>query len=537
LISKANSKPIQTLAHATLIIAFFSLLSKIVGLVRLNVLTAEFHAGQTLDVFYAAFRVPDFIFNLLILGTLSAAFVPVFCDYLVKSKEQAWEIASTIFNLTLVVMGLLSVALIVFAPIFVSLVVPGFSPDKQVDVVLLTRIMALSPLLFSLSSIFSSVLNSFKKFTVVALVPIVYNLSIIFGALVLYPRMGLSGLGWGVVMGAALHMIIQLPSAMVAGFRWRIASWNINLPGVRRIITLYIPRIFGMDASQISLLISTIVGSGLAAGTVTYYNLAYDLQTLPLSIIAVSFAVVAFPLLSDSFARADRQTFKEVFNINLSQILYLMIPISALMLILRAQLVRLAFGRGEFGWEATVLTLSTFGFFTVSLFAQSLLPLFSRAFYAMHNTVIPVGIGLVSAGANIALAIALTRYYGLGVEGLAIAFSASVILNLLLLFIFLEIKFGNLVDFDLVYKILKITVATIAMGIAAYGTLFGVDPFLDTRTVVGLLLQTASAGIVGAATYFVVGFFLKIPESRHFITAGRNWLSKLRTAFVRFPGV
>lgn len=530
------SKNRSTLARATITIAFFSLLSKIVGLLRLNILTSEFSAGDTLDIFYAAFRAPDFLFNLLILGTFSVAFIPVFCEYLVKDRRQANELASNILNITLLVMGGLAVLLIVLAPVFVSLIVPGFSPEKQIDVTMLTRIMALSVLLFSLSSVFSSILNSHKRFTVVAAVPVVYNLAIIFGALVLYPVFGIAGLAWGVVLGAFLHLVLQIPSAISAGFRWRPVL-NFSSSGVKKIAKLYIPRIFGMDVSQISLLVSTIIGSSLAAGSITFYSLAYDLQALPLGVIAVSFAVVAFPTLSEAFAKNDQQAFREVFNINLSQILYLIIPLSALMLVLRAQIVRLVLGRGQFGWEETISTISVFGFFVISLFAQSLIPLFARAFYAMHNTVVPVTASFITAAVNIVLALILIKVYGFGVSGLAIAFSASVFVNLMILFATLEVKFGNLVDIQLVYKMLKITAATVVMGSVVYGSLFIVAPAVDTHTVLGLLIQTIIAAVLGGFVYLGAGMLLNISESRHMITTGRQWLKKIVTAFSRLPGL
>lgn len=524
------------LTRATIIIAFFSLLSKLTGLLRMNVLTSKFEAHDTLDIFFAAFRVPDFLFNLLILGTLSAAFIPVFSEYLLKNKEQAWRLASSILNLTFIIIGTLALIMVIFAPIFISLVVPGFDDAKQTSTVILTRIMSLSVLFFSLSSVFSSILNSHKKFTLVAAVPVVYNLAIIFGAIFLYPIFGINALAYGVVLGAFLHMALQIPRAFSLGFRVRPVL-ELNTPGLKKVAKLFIPRIFGMDSSQISLLISTIIGSGLASGSVTFYSLAYDLQSLPLGVVAVSFAIVAFPLLSESFAKKNKNDFRLIFNSALSQILYFIIPLSALMLVLRAQIVRLVLGRGQFGWEETVMTISVFGFFVVSLFAQSLIPLFARAFYAMHNTVIPVVTSFVTAIVNITLAVIFTKVYDLGVTGLAMAFSLAVIVNLMILFTFLEIKFGNLVDIGLIYKILTILVSTVIAGSVAYGSLFVSVTFLDTHTVIGLFIQAVIATVLFGAVYLGAGSILGIAESRHIVTTSKSWLNKIRSAFARIPGL
>ncbi|MCL5435838.1 MAG: murein biosynthesis integral membrane protein MurJ [Patescibacteria group bacterium] len=520
-----------SITRATLIIAFFSLLSRVLGLFRDRIFAASFGAGQTLDVYYAAFRIPDFLFNLLILGTLSAAFIPVFTSYRVKDEPTAWRIANSIFNLTLLVMGALSLVLVAAAPLVTRLIVPGFSGDALNATIKLTRIMLLSPFFFSLSSVFSSILNSYKRFALVAALPVVYNLSIIFGVLFLYPTLGLPGLAWGVVLGAFLHMLLQLPSLFSTGFRWR-PILELQLSGVKRIAKLFLPRVLTMDFSP---LIASAVGSLLPAGSIAVYNLANNLQSVPLGVFAVSFATAAFPVLSEAAAKQEHITFKKVFNETLAQILYLMIPLSALMLVLRAQIVRLILGAGRFSWEDTVWTISALGFFVLSLFAQGLIPLLTRAFYSLHNTTVPVITGFLSAVVNIWAAVYFTSTLHLNVAGLALAFSVASLVNFLLLFVWLEIKFGNLISAGLILNIEKIVVGTLSMGVVAYATLYAVAPFLNTRTGVGLGLQTLAALVAGGLTYWLVGFALNLTESRHILAASKSWLVKIRNAFVRSP--
>ena len=517
------------MTRATLIIALFSMLSRLVGLLRDRIFASHFGAGETLDVYYAAFRVPDFLFNLLILGTLSAAFIPIFTSYRVKNEETAWRIANTIFNLTFFAMGVLSIFLVGLAPLVVKIIVPGFSAEKMEATVAVTRIMLLSPFFFSLSSVFSSILNSYKRFAVVAALPVVYNLSIIAGAIFLYPRFGLAGLAWGVVIGAFLHMLLQIPSLLRTGYRWRPVL-ELQQSGVKKIAKLFLPRILTMDFSP---LIASAVGSTLSVGSIAVYNLANNLQSVPLGVIAVSFATVAFPVLSEAAAKQDSGKFRTVFNETLAQILYLMIPLSALMLVLRAQIVRLILGAGLFTWEDTIWTISTLAFFAISLFAQGLIPLLARAFYSLHNTVAPVVTGLVSAVVNIFAALYFTSHFGLGVSGLALAFSVASVLNFLMLFIWLEISFGNLISAKLILNVEKIIVSTLGMGIVAYATLYAVAPIVDTRTVAGLTLQTLSALVIGGVTYWFLSFIFGLPEGRHVFATAKLWLIKFRNAFVR----
>ncbi|MDP2933363.1 MAG: murein biosynthesis integral membrane protein MurJ [bacterium] len=517
------------IAQTTLLIAFFSLLSRVVGLFRDRIFAGQFGAGDTLDVYYAAFRIPDFLFNLLILGTMTAAFIPVFAAYRLKDENAAWRLGNTIFNLTFLAMVFLSAVLFLFAPALLHLIVPGFSGEKLEQTLQLTRIMLVSPVFFALSSVFSSILNTFKKFVVVSILPIIYNLAIVFGILVLYPKFGPKGLAFGVVLGAFLHLLLQLPALMRIGYRWSPVL-DLKSGGVARFIKLFVPRIFTMDFSPI---IASAIGSLMAVGSITAYNLANNLQSVPLGVFAISYATVAFPHLADAAAKGDRDLFRKIFNSNLSQILYLMVPFSLLLLVLRAQIVRLLLGTGHFGWQDTIMTISALEFFALSLFSQGLVPLLTRAFFSLRNTVAPVITGLVSALINLFLAWFLVNRYNMGVAGLALSFSVSSIANLLMLFGWLEFKYGNLIDRFLILKIEKILVATVAMAISSYATLYLVAPFVNTRTVVGLGFQTLISLVVGMLVDLGFGYILNLSESRHIVRTTSTWLAKLRVAFFR----
>src|SRR3989344_2409750 len=251
---------------AAFILGVASLLSRLVGLVRERVFTTQFGAGDTFDVFVAAFRMPDAIFNLVVIGALSAAFIPLFTEKLVKHRDakDAFAFASSILNLIMVAVALLGLVYALTAPWLVPLITPGFSGEKLELTIMLSRIMALQPIILAISFVASGVLNSFKRFVAYALAPISYNIGIIFGVLYLVPMIGPAGLGWGVVIGAFLHVAVQLPSLWAVGFRWQgifISSWT----DIKSIWMMLLQRVFGLAAQQVNLLTVTVLGSWLLA--------------------------------------------------------------------------------------------------------------------------------------------------------------------------------------------------------------------------------------------------------------------------------
>src|SRR3989338_605545 len=256
-----------SIIRPTIIIALLAILAKLTGLVKFVVLSNRFGAGRETDIFFAAFRAPDFIFNLLIAGTLSVAFIPVFVQYLARDRQQAFVLASSIFNLTIIVMGATALVGVIFAGPLVSLIAPGFDELAKSETVAPTRVLMLSPLLFSLSSILTSILHSFQRFYLAAAGPIFYNLLIIFGLFFLYPIYGFAGVVWAVVAGALLHFALQLPTAMRLGFR-PLRHFALGHSGVRQIGKLFVPRILGVDLGQVSLILSSILGSSLAVGSI-----------------------------------------------------------------------------------------------------------------------------------------------------------------------------------------------------------------------------------------------------------------------------
>ena len=516
----------NTAIRATLLIAIFSVLSKILGLGRWMVFSNRLGAGQESDIYVAAFRFPDLIFNLLILGTLSAAFIPVFVEYLGRDREEAFVVASTIFNITLAVMAFLGFVGFLFSPLLVKILAPGFSAEAKIQTAHLTRILMLSPLLFGLSSVLTSVLHSFKRFLTASMAPLLYNLSIIIGVVFFFPRFGLAGIVWAGVAGAFLHFAIQLPLSLRLGLQ-PFRNFTLFHPGVRKIARLFLPRIFGIELGQISLLTASVIGSTLAAGGITSFYYAYDLYTVPIGILAVPFALASFPYMSEFFAKRDFSGMKKFFSETTVQILFLVIPVSVIILLLRAQLVRLIFGAGgntNFSFADTRLTAQALGYFALSLFAQALVPLLARCFYAMQNTLIPVISGFISAAVNIGLAVFFTRTGG--ADTMALAFSAAIIVHMIIMLAVLHHRLRGLEDEFIILRVVKISVASILMGIATYVTLYLVAPFVDMSTYVGVMIQTLAAFAAALATYFIAGHIVKLPETKQVLVVIKNWFTK-----------
>ncbi len=511
-----------TINKAALIVGFFTLLSRLTGLLRDRLFAGKFGAGDILDAYYAAFRIPDFVFNLLILGTLSVAFIPVFSELLVKDRQQANRTANTILNSTFLLMFAICTILWLFSASLSKILVPGFTGEKLANMISLTRLFLISPIIFTLSNVFSSILNSQKKFVAVGLAPVLYNFGIIFGLLALYPRYGIMGIGYGVLVGACLHLLVQVPEAVRLGFRWK-PIMDFKDKAFQKMTKLFVPRIFGLDNSQISLLIGSVIGSFLASGSIAILNLANNLQAVPIGIFAISIAVASFPALSQLNAEKNERGFLETLAKSLLQILFFIIPITIFILILRAHLVRLAYGAGNFSWEDTILTFKTLGVFAFSLFAQSVSPLLARSFYAKQNTIIPVAINFFTMALNASLAYFFGKSYG--VVGIAAGFSIASIFNALCLFIALHYflsedgKTGLLKEFDLtIFKqVAKITICALAGGLAAYGALYAAEPFINTRTVLGLLAQAAAAGLLGSAIYFMAAVALDLSQAKKFV--------------------
>jgi putative peptidoglycan lipid II flippase len=522
--SKVLNGQSKSITGAALIIAGATLVSRLVGLVRDRIFAHYFGAGQVMDAYYAAFKIPDLIYSLLIIGALSAGFIPTFTKLFTAGddKTPAWKLANNVLNITGVSMLILSILGIIFTPWIAPLIAPGFSLSEKALMITFTRIMFLSPVLLGLSMVVGGILQSLRSFVLYSIAPIFYNIGIILGVVALQPFIGISGIAWGVVLGAVLHFSLQAYSAYANGYRWR---WSFNLKDkeTRLVSKLMIPRTLGLAVSQFNLVIITILASLLPAGSVAIFNYANNLQAVPIGIIGIPFALAVFPVLSAAAAQNNREEFLKSLSATARQVLFLVLPLSIAIMLLRAQIVRVVLGSGAFDWAATVNTADALALFALGLFAQSLIPLLARAFYALSNTKTPFIIGIISELVGIIFSLILMK--PLGVAGLALAFSIGGILNFTMLAIGMRKHFGSLGGDEALKSVFKITVAAIPMALAIQGLKYPLAVIFDQHYFWGILGQGLTAGIVGLAVYITMCYILKVPELMQIKNSlTRRWL-------------
>ncbi|NCN25037.1 murein biosynthesis integral membrane protein MurJ [Candidatus Falkowbacteria bacterium CG10_big_fil_rev_8_21_14_0_10_37_14] len=510
------NKKIDNVTVAAFLVASFSLLSRILGVLRDRMLAGHFGVGDELDIYYAAFRIPDLLFNLLVLGALSAGFIPVFTGLIGmfnydKMSKEANDLVSAIINwLSLVLIGLGFLGFI-FAPWLLKIITPGFGPEKLAMTVQLTRVMFLSPILLGLSSVLGGVLQSYKKFFVYSLAPIFYNLGIIAAVIFAVPIYGVYALAWGVVIGAGLHLLVQVPAVWQLGWRWH---WSLPWTdkNVLKIFKMTTARTLSLAINQINLIVTTSLASLLAVGSLTVFNLANNLQSFPIGIFGISFAIAVFPALSA--CAFNRQQLIERFSKTFRQIMFFMIPATGLFIALRSQIVRVALGSGQFNWEHTQLTMDAMALFAVSFFAQATIPLLVRVFYARHDSKTPFYVGLVSVVVNIAGA----WWFGqsMGAIGLAAAFSVSSIVNFIMLWLVLRTELENLDEGRIIQSIFKFSVASAVALVFIQLVKVLVAEVVNMNSFLGVATQVVIATIVGTVVYLIITWLLRSEEFLEF---------------------
>ncbi|MBI4713977.1 murein biosynthesis integral membrane protein MurJ, partial [Candidatus Uhrbacteria bacterium] len=420
----------KTIIGAAAIVGTLSFVSRFVGFIRDRILAGTFGAGDTLDVYYSAFKVPDLMFSLIVVGAISSSFIPIFSEmYFGSKKENAWKFTNTVLHLVGAVMVVISILLFIFSDPISALIAPGFHSAKQEAVGEFMRVMLFAQILLSFSMVFGSVLQSFKQFFLYSLAPIFYNVGIIFGALFLTDIFGPIGLAWGVVFGAFLHVASQWLECRRSGYRYEFIIKR-KTTEISEMIRMTGPRMLGIVVNQLLFFVLTIIATTFAAGSVTIFQFAYNIQFFPVGIIGVSFAIAAFPLFSEQAQQNDLNSFRASFSSTIRQTLFFLIPCMLLFLILRSQIVRVVVGAGSFDWTATILTADTLAFFALTFIPQAFVFILARAFFALHDSVTPLIAGLVGALVGIISAFLFRESFG--VVGLGIAYSLSAIVNAVL---------------------------------------------------------------------------------------------------------
>lgn len=500
---------------AASVIMFAVMTSRILGLFRDRLLAERFIPDE-LGIYYAAFRIPNMIFELLVMGALATAFIPVFTVYLdTKGKHEAFRVASSVINFGMIIFFISSLPILFFTKEISSILAPGFNPHEIDTMSSYTKIMILFQVFpFIFGNFFTGILQSFRNFLIPAIAPVVYNIGIIIGIILFSSSMGMYAPVFGVALGALLFTAIQIPFILSYGYKH---IWNVSLfhPGTKEIGKLMLPRTLGLAVSQIDTTVDLILSTLLGPASVTFFNFAQHLQQLPIGIFGASIAQAALPSLSSFYAQKKDAEFKKTIVSSFLQILFFVMPVSAILIVLRIPLVRLVFGASTlFDWEATVTTGKTLAFFSISLFAQSQVHLLVRSFFALHDSKTPVIIGTFTVIANTILSILFIIYYHFDVWSLGLSASIASIVHMLLLLVFLDKKIKGLFGKELILNSLKIALAGLVTGIALYIPLKLLDQLVfDTTKTINLIMLTGISTFLGVAVYLFLTWFLDVPQT------------------------
>lgn len=499
--------------------------SHLAGLFKTRLLLSYFFGSQSslLDVYYAAFVIPDTIFQLLIIGSLSAAFIPVFTRLLSEDKDKAWKVASSVLNIVILAFFVISLIVYLLAPNLSQLIAPGFSTAQISIMASLLRVMLLAQIFFAISSFFTGMIQSHQRFVIPALAPLAYNLGIIIGTVIFSPLLGILGPALGVVIGAFLHMIIQFPLAHSLGFRFRF-DFGLSLPPVIEILKLLPPRAIALGVDQIEQFVSVVLASLLTPGSISLFNIARLLFMLPTSLVGVTIGQAALPSLS---RQMDKSMFRQTLVSSFLQVAFLSLPISVLFIILRVPIVRIVFGTGSFPWSATLLTAKTLAILAVSASFAAIIQLVIRGFYALHDTRTPLYVGLSAALFDTVLGIILVKFMHLGILGIAIAISATTILECLALSFILEKKLGapRPLESSIFKSLARMIFVSFVSGLALWMPMRILDQYVfDTTRTISLVLLTLFTSFIGAGVYIYLSHLFKIEELQSFVAlAKRMW--------------
>lgn len=522
-------KEIAGLHQAAFLLASATVGAKILALLRDRLLASSFGAGKTLDIYYASFRIPDFFYVFSLFLVSATALIPIFLSKNRESLEKGRSFINSIFTVFFAVMVLLIIAGFFLIPCLTKFIAPGFSQEELGTLVKLSRILLLSPLLLGLSNLVSSIIQSFRRFLIYALSGILYNAGIIFGLIVFYPVFGINGVIFGVIAGALLHLSVQIPSLVRLGY-FPVFTLNIAWSDIKKVVAFSFPRTLGLTLNQIVLAAITAMASLLAAGSIAVFNLAINLEAIPLGVIALSYGVAAFPGLAQKFFNNEKEKFFSDVLSAVRHLIFWLLPVSVMFIVLRAQIVRVVFGAGAFTWADTRLTAAALALLSISLFAEGLIYLLVRAFYAAGKTKIPLTVNIVSSLFIVFSSAALLYLFktsallgvferilrveavpGTIMLALPLAYSLGVILNSLLLWIFFEKEFNH-ISARVKKSFFQVLLTSLAVGSVIYGGLNLFDKIFNINTFAGIFMQGILSGLLGILVGYAILKILKNEE-------------------------
>lgn len=503
----------QQIARAASVVMVGMALSSVMGLATTVLVSHAFGTKAAIDSFYAANRLTEILFNLMAGGALASAFVPTFTGFLARGdRSGAWHLAASVGNLVLLGLVMASVLAWVSGSWLVQHVLaPGFTDPAQIALtVSLLRVMLLSCIIFGLSGLLMGVLNAHQHFAMPALAPASYRLGWILGLLVLVPKWGIHGLAWGVVIGSSLHLLIQLPALRGRGAKYHLGL-GLDNPAVREVGRLMAPRLLGVAVVQLNFLVNTNLASRMAEGSLTAITLAFTLMIMPQAVIAQAIAIAALPTFSAQVARGEMAEMRASLASTLRGVLFLSLPASLGLILLRKPIVALALQHGAFGTSSTEMVAWALLWYAAGLLGHSLLEITARAFYALHDTRTPVLVGTVAMSLNVLFSVGFSALFSragwLPHGGLALANSLATAVECLALLALMRRRLGGLDLPRLQRGILATTAAALVMSLALLG-------WLRAAASASAWISGGMGVLIGAAVYGVAAFVLGAPEAR-----------------------
>jgi len=508
-------KEISGLHEAAYLLAIFTIFAQLLALVRDRLLAHHFGASATLDIYYGSFRLPDLIFIIVTTIVSASVLIPMF-SRTIEDKEQFQKIINSVFTVFSIITVVICVVVFIFVDPILKIMLPGITdPVGRAYLIDFTRILLLSPVFLGISQLLGGIVQAYRRFFIYAISPILYNFGIVIGIIYFFPKFGSYGLIYGVVLGLILHLIIQIPFIVRKKVMPRFTT-HIEWRSVKDVFLLSLPRTLALTSSQITTLVMFSISSTLAVGSITIFGFANNLQSVPLAVIGVSYSLAAFPTLSRLYAAGNREEFFAQVANAAKHIIFWSLPVTALFIVLRAQIVRTILGSGQFDWNDTRLTAAALALFSLSILAQSIILLFVRGYYSAGKTIKPVLISLFSTIFTIGTVFTLMWWYradetlkfffdgilrvtnlpGTEILVLPLAFSIGMIVNALILWIYFEKDFGSITH--VVGRPFRDSfIASIIIGYFAYVGLQIFDDIFNLETAMGVFSQGLFSGLLG----------------------------------------
>lgn len=491
---------------SVVILSGMMVLSRFLGLIR-NRTFASYFGKEELDLLLAAHRLPDFVFEILITGALSSAFIPMFIKYK-KDKGELFTNISTVINLICVILTVFIVCAFLSAGFIIPLITPGFTQAQNQEVINISRILLISQLpFFVFGNILSGIAQAQKIFMLTAVAPLVYTLGVIIGTILLSESLWLYGPAIGTVVGAFLFFFIQIPILHFTRFHYRLFSFNRKI--ISEFFTLFVPRTLSVLTSQIEQTIDLSLATLIGSGSVTIVNFAQRLQLFPVAFVGMAFGQASLPYISNLYKENRKEEIRKLFVDSILQLLYLSVPLAFFFVFARTPLVRLAYGGRKFDWEATVMTATTLSYFSLSIPFHSIFYFVTRAFYASHDTKTPLFINLFSISINIILSVIFVLLLKLPAWSLGLSFSICISMNVIIHMIAFYKKVGGYNISKLLLHSSKIYLISFLSSLPAYIMIKIFDELIidTTRTLNVFVLLGMGFGVFGISYLFFSWLF------------------------------